>query len=64
MTKGEYCEIDSCSQCQNGGFCKINNIHPDGTNSGHDEIKCICPYPFHGGYCEGTNIIYVESSKC
>ena len=59
MTKGEYCEIDSCSQCQNGGFCKINNIPPDGTNPDHDEIKCICPYPFHGDYCEGTNIIYV-----
>ena len=45
MTKGEYCEIDSCSHCQNGGFC-----------AGHDEIKCICPYPFHGDFCEGTNI--------
>ena len=64
MTKGEHCEIDSCSHCQNGGFCKIHSISPDGTNSGHDEIKCICPYPFHGDYCEGTNIIYVRSSKC
>ena len=64
MTKGEYCEIDSCSQCQNGGFCKINNITPDGTNPDHDEIKCICPYPFHGDYCQGTNIIYARSSKC
>ena len=56
MTKGEYCEIDSCSQCQNGGFCKINDNPPDGTNPDHDEIKCICPYPYHGDYCEGTNI--------
>ena len=64
MTEGEYCEIDSCSHCQNGGFCKINNISPDGTNSDHDEIKCVCPYPFHGDYCEGTNIINVGSSKC
>ena len=56
MTNGEFCEIDSCSHCQNGGFCKINN---GGANSGHDEIKCICPYPFHGDYCEGMNIIYV-----
>ena len=62
MTKGEYCEIDSCSHCQNGGFCKKNNNPPDDTNLGHDEIKCICPYPFHGDYCEGANIIYIRSS--
>ena len=39
MTKGEFCEIDLCSHCKNGGYC-------DGT-------QCICPYPFHGEYCEG-----------
>ena len=54
MTEGKNCEIDLCSHCQNGGFCEIN-IPPDGTNPGHHEIKCICPYPFHGDYCEGTN---------
>ena len=56
MIEGEHCEINSCSHCQNGGFCSKNHIPPDGTNPGHDEIKCICPYPFHGDYCEGTNL--------
>ena len=31
MTKGEYCEIDSCSHCQNGGFCKMNSIDDSST---------------------------------
>ena len=53
MTEGEYCEIDLCSHCQNGGFCKVNLIHQDATNPARDKIQCICPYPFHGEHCEG-----------
>ena len=42
MTEGEFCEINLCSHCQNGGYCDtITN-----------EIQCICPYPFFGENCE------------
>ena len=41
---GKNCEIDLCSDCQNGGTCRIKN----GTN----ETECICPRPFEGEYCE------------
>ena len=43
-SRGENCEIDLCSHCQNGGTCRIK----DGTN----ETECICPRPFDGDFCE------------
>ena len=43
-SRGENCEIDLCSHCQNGGDCRIR----DETN----ETECICPRPFDGEYCE------------
>ena len=42
--RGDYCEIDLCSQCQNRGSCRMDN---DGNG-----IECICPRPFDGKYCE------------
>ena len=47
MTKGEFCEIDLCSDCKNGGYCEETE---DGT-------QCICPYPFYGEYCEGKRLL-------
>ena len=46
-TRGEFCEIDLCRHCENGGYCdrEVDDIDP----------KCICPYPFHGRYCEGKS---------
>ena len=44
MREGEFCEINSCSQCLNDGQCHLNE-HTE-------EIECICQYPFHGKYCE------------
>ena len=40
---GHYCEINLCSQCKNGGYCKKDL---------NDEIECICQYPFYGKNCE------------
>ena len=42
--RGENCEIDLCSRCQNDGTCRIK----EGTN----ETECICPRPFGGQNCE------------
>ena len=42
--RGDTCEIDLCSECQNGGICRIE----DKTNA----IECICPRPFDGINCE------------
>ena len=41
---GHYCEINLCSQCQNGGYCQESSIN--------EEIDCICQYPFYGTNCE------------
>ena len=41
---GEHCEIDSCSHCQNGGYCQWDDL----TN----ENQCVCPAPFYGENCE------------
>lgn len=46
MTDGDNCEIDLCRQCLNGGQCLVNEES--------NEIECICPYPFHGKYCESS----------
>ena len=40
--EGENCEVDLCSNCQNGGFCERSN----------NDVQCRCPYPFYGKYCE------------
>ena len=70
IAEGEYCEIVLSSPCQNGGFEpfsnseRFSNFEPEVTNATvHDEIECICPYPFYGDFCEGRNIIYIGSSK-
>ena len=44
-TKGDNCEVDLCSHCQNGGFCDFK----DATN----DPQCICPFPYYGEFCEG-----------
>ena len=46
-TQGEFCETDLCSHCQNGGYCD--------TIKNTNEVRCICPFPFHGENCEGKN---------
>ena len=48
FTKGETCEVDLCSHCQNGGYCDFKNATK--------ETQCICPYPFFGKTCEGKNL--------
>ena len=41
---GDNCEINLCSKCQNGGYCKIDPLS--------EEVRCICQYPFYGENCE------------
>ena len=53
--EGEYCEVDSCSHCQNGGFCEIN----DETN----KVECRCPYPFYGQNCESSSILLLSGAS-
>ena len=52
---GEHCDVDSCSHCQNGGFCEID----DETK----EIQCICPYPFYGQNCESSSILLLSGAS-
>ena len=54
-TKGEHCEVDLCSQCQNGGSCEMN----DETN----KIECRCPYPFYGANCESSSILLMSGES-
>ena len=64
MTTGENCEIDEC-QCLNGGQCYMDSVTRTVTHTqwighlDHDEtnqIKCLCPHPFNGKYCESGKI--------
>ena len=42
MREGEFCEIDQCSDCLNGGYCAFEG----------EATKCVCPYPYEGENCE------------
>ena len=44
VRSGDLCEINLCSQCQNGGSCRYKA----------NEVECICPGAFYGKYCESS----------
>ena len=58
ISEGEYCEIDLCSQCQNGGYCDVEHTRDDHGIS-KNEIQCICPYGFYGEKCECKSFINI-----
>ena len=58
ISEGEFCEIDLCSQCQNGGYCDVERTRDDHGIS-KNEIQCICPYGFYGEKCECKSLMHI-----
>ena len=50
--EGEFCEINLCSHCQNGGRCRIGQFK--------NETECVCPSPFYGDHCQLSEYFNIQ----